>query len=224
MIVKMKTAGFLAAAIVATALGTSPASAVTFTGSTAGCFGGGCSNFGPLALNDQLLFAGNPSFSGSTTSGPLTVNFGGFAVSDPSILLLDFSDSYNGQVFNLRVNFTAPAGINPSPVSFSASLSGVLNWRTGGALTIDFESAKHFTYTGGSFDLAINDITLTTNRFLHADADFLTGTFSNISTASSAPPISAIPEPSTWAMMILGFVGVGFMAYRRRNQAPALAA
>jgi hypothetical protein len=26
---------------------------------------------------------------------------------------------------------------------------------------------------------------------------------------------SAVPEPSTWAMMILGFVGVGFMAYRR---------
>jgi hypothetical protein len=31
--------------------------------------------------------------------------------------------------------------------------------------------------------------------------------------------ISAIPEPSTWAMMILGFAGVGFMTYRRRNQA-----
>jgi hypothetical protein len=30
---------------------------------------------------------------------------------------------------------------------------------------------------------------------------------------------SAVPEPSTWAMMILGFVGVGFMAYRRKGQA-----
>jgi hypothetical protein len=28
----------------------------------------------------------------------------------------------------------------------------------------------------------------------------------------------AVPEPSTWAMMILGFAGVGFMAYRRRDQ------
>jgi PEP-CTERM motif len=26
-----------------------------------------------------------------------------------------------------------------------------------------------------------------------------------------------VPEPSTWAMMIFGFVGVGFMAYRRRT-------
>ncbi len=29
---------------------------------------------------------------------------------------------------------------------------------------------------------------------------------------------AAVPEASTWAMMILGFAGVGFMAYRRRNQ------
>lgn len=33
--------------------------------------------------------------------------------------------------------------------------------------------------------------------------------------------ISAIPEPSTWAMVILGFAGVGLLAYRRRNQAIA---
>jgi hypothetical protein len=31
---------------------------------------------------------------------------------------------------------------------------------------------------------------------------------------------AAVPEPSTWAMMLLGFAGVGFMAYRRRNQSP----
>jgi hypothetical protein len=35
--------------------------------------------------------------------------------------------------------------------------------------------------------------------------------------------ISAVPEPSTWAMLVLGFGGVGLLAYRRRNQ-PALIA
>jgi hypothetical protein len=30
---------------------------------------------------------------------------------------------------------------------------------------------------------------------------------------------AAVPEPSTWAMMILGFAGVGYMTYRRRKQA-----
>lgn len=34
---------------------------------------------------------------------------------------------------------------------------------------------------------------------------------------------AAVPEPATWAMMILGFVGVGFVAYRRRNQKPLAA-
>jgi hypothetical protein len=29
---------------------------------------------------------------------------------------------------------------------------------------------------------------------------------------------AAVPEPSTWAMMILGFAGVGFMAYRRQSK------
>jgi hypothetical protein len=33
-----------------------------------------------------------------------------------------------------------------------------------------------------------------------------------------------VPEPSTWAMMILGFAGVGVMAYRRKNKAALLAA
>jgi hypothetical protein len=37
-----------------------------------------------------------------------------------------------------------------------------------------------------------------------------------------APPggnQNGVPEPSTWAMMLLGFLGVGFMAYRRRGTA-----
>lgn len=29
---------------------------------------------------------------------------------------------------------------------------------------------------------------------------------------------TAVPEPSTWAMMILGFVGIGYLTYRRRKQ------
>jgi hypothetical protein len=35
--------------------------------------------------------------------------------------------------------------------------------------------------------------------------------------------ITAVPEPSTWAMMILGFAGIGFMAYHRKAK-PALMA
>lgn len=35
---------------------------------------------------------------------------------------------------------------------------------------------------------------------------------------------SAVPEPSTWAMMLLGFAGLGFMAYRRKQNGSALVA
>jgi choice-of-anchor A domain-containing protein len=31
----------------------------------------------------------------------------------------------------------------------------------------------------------------------------------------------AVPEPSTWAMMALGFFGLGFLGFRRRNAAAA---
>ena len=37
-------------------------------------------------------------------------------------------------------------------------------------------------------------------------------------------PVSGVPEPSTWAMMILGFAGVGLVTYRRRNQRSTLTA
>ena len=35
---------------------------------------------------------------------------------------------------------------------------------------------------------------------------------------------NGVPEPSTWAMMLLGFAGVGFMAYRRKMKPTSIAA
>jgi hypothetical protein len=37
-------------------------------------------------------------------------------------------------------------------------------------------------------------------------------------TVNGAFVTSPVPEPSTWALMILGFCGVGFMAYRRKSK------
>ena len=36
--------------------------------------------------------------------------------------------------------------------------------------------------------------------------------------------VAAVPEPATWAMMIVGFAGVGYMTYRQRKQSTALTA
>jgi hypothetical protein len=40
--------------------------------------------------------------------------------------------------------------------------------------------------------------------------------------AAVTTAVAAVPEPSTWAMMILGFAGLGFLAHRRRVQNSAL--
>ena len=41
--------------------------------------------------------------------------------------------------------------------------------------------------------------------------------------AQAAPPPLDTPESSTWAMMILGFTGMGFVAYRKAKR-PAFSA
>jgi hypothetical protein len=40
----------------------------------------------------------------------------------------------------------------------------------------------------------------------------------NITGGEAIVAVAGVPEPSTWAMMILGFAGVGFMAYRRKSK------
>jgi hypothetical protein len=48
-------------------------------------------------------------------------------------------------------------------------------------------------------------------QFVSTDGREVNTGFTNISVGG------AVPEPSTWAMMLLGFAGVGFMAYRRKQ-------
>jgi hypothetical protein len=38
-------------------------------------------------------------------------------------------------------------------------------------------------------------------------------------TASTIAP--AVPEPATWAMLLMGFAGIGFLGYQRRKNAIA---
>jgi hypothetical protein len=41
-------------------------------------------------------------------------------------------------------------------------------------------------------------------------------------TAFTVTAVAAVPEPSTWVMMILGFGALGFMGYRRRAGQPSI--
>jgi hypothetical protein len=47
--------------------------------------------------------------------------------------------------------------------------------------------------------------------------------FDNSTVALATVTLSAVPEPSTWAMMLLGFAGLGFAGYRASRKTTALA-
>jgi hypothetical protein len=79
-------------------------------------------------------------------------------------------------------------------------------------------------------DSAFSNITSVLDNFAGSDFSlvgdtftFTTSSFPGPGTFTAVFNVGAVPEPSTWAMMILGFASVGFMAYRRRSK-PALMA
>jgi PEP-CTERM motif len=69
-------------------------------------------------------------------------------------------------------------------------------------------SSEHLQLHGSSFDQLLA---------YPGNAASFTGSFT-----VATPVVAAVPEPSTWAMMILGFCGLSFMAYRRSQNGAAL--
>lgn len=57
------------------------------------------------------------------------------------------------------------------------------------------------------------------NETVYASGYALAGTSSVFfATTETVTPGVPVPEPSTWAMIILGFAGLGFMGYRRKDK------
>jgi hypothetical protein len=146
-------------------------------------------------------------------------------------LLYNFSDSLTTFSFSLDsnpttvlngfANFEVATTTNLSQSIlvdfFGQPLQGGIQFLTSDASTSLSDSNGFLAYTG---DVLFTGSTpapaLITGTFQ------LTGFGNNTSSATltvTDTTVSAVPEPSTWAMMILGFVGVGAMTYRRRKNA-----
>jgi len=118
--------------------------------------------------------------------------------------------------------------INGHTFSSSGSWSSELMVR-------NFAAFDAYTSVGDASNRFFNTFILSTNAnapspssvnspfsYSFQSGDFNDGTFVfdgellNLS-STTVTLAAAAPEPSTWAMMILGFMGIGFMAYRRKN-------
>ena len=188
----LNIAGLIAGALLASA----PARAVTvvdFSGTTEGCFGTNCT-LASSASDSHLSFTGG-TFTG-IPAGAVNVGFGSFSLGNGT-------ETYD-TTFTLDIAFTAPAGSGSN--TFDADVTGTVHGG-GGSVTINFDNTPEtFNYNGGSFTVAVHDLTIDLG-----DPN-ITGTITLT---------AGVPEPSTWAMMVLGFAGVGFMTYRRKQNGPA---
>jgi hypothetical protein len=99
------------------------------------------------------------------------------------------------------------------------SQTGSLNYK----MVIDTDT-PNWTITFVSPNGATNQIVdanpVTLSQFgisLVGDDQVTSATFSGISLTDQAE-VAAVPEPSTWAMMVLGFAGIGLLSYRRTRR------
>lgn len=198
----MKFASLIGAAALVLGFAAAPAeAAILFTGSSAGCFGAGCSTFTTTAKDNPNLYFNSGSFSGSTDD-TLAINLGSFN-------LATGTNDYTGDLFTLEVLFTLPTGVTPNGSSsvFAATVNGQVKKGQNGDVFIDFDNTAHnYSWAGGTFTLEVGDV----SKFSVGNGNSITGEIT---------VTSAVPEPATWAMMLLGFSGVGFLAYRRRSGA-----
>lgn len=134
----------------------------------------------------------------------------------------------------------APGGITQSIANLAAgsyALSFYLSGNPdGGPLSKAVEVTignvvKAFTYTitGANsstnmlYELKTVNFTLNSAATIPLSFRSLDGDGSPFGAVIGDVSISAVPEPTTWAMMIIGFCGLGMMAYRRKKEALRLA-
>jgi len=199
----LKLIPFLGGIALAITAASAPAHAVVvYSGTTTGCFAncGIASNFAANLTEPGTTGNVGLSFAGTSFTGQL----------GPSLTLGTITLAASQNVdpvdtdFFLKIAFSQPGN---GSSTFDALLQGSINNGGGGSLVFNFGPAQPITFTGGSFNLTVDDITFGRDNLSAQITGHITDSV-----------ITAVPEPSTWAMMILGFMGVGFMAYRRKNR------
>jgi len=105
---------------------------------------------------------------------------------------------------------------NPGPCTVTPS-SGLIVLNQNGA------GDNQFEITGGQVNRYVNNYGYG-GQTTPGDSFFSPESFDAVIDLPDGYTITAVPEPSTWAMMILGFAGISFVAYRRKAKPASLMA
>ena len=142
---------------------------------------------------------------------------------------LDGRNSYEDD-FSLKLNGTQIflGTFNLGGGSNSGSQANIYFNPYGASFINPTNNGTGIGYNGGTEDLSFNGLPLISGL------NTLTFTYTSLNDATHAGiqglgdegwgienvNVSAVPEPATWAMMILGFFGLGLVAYRRKPNGP----
>ena len=117
------------------------------------------------------------------------------------------------------------SGFTFTDTSFAPFNSSASNGETGGITIANGKITNIFTaFGGGGFfttDPGPTNLFFDNSKFNPPPLVFTLGTTTGTVSVSD-PQVAAVPEPSTWVMMILGFAGLAFMAIRRRKMFAAV--
>ena len=125
----------------------------------------------------------------------------------------------------------APAVVAAGSAGFASFLAAQMNLALASVLHPDATVSIFDIYgLGASLSLGFTNATDACGAVAGADCskyvywDGIHPTTAADRVIANAFIAQAVPEASTWAMMILGFAGVGFIAYRRKSRSAAIAA
>ena len=183
------------------------ANATAFVGSTGGCFGTACTPTPTATLAGTGLSFASGTFNQNDSNGFLAIGSGNPPVDTLGLFTLlptAGTTTFADVPFTLMVNFTSPGVLSGT---YFATIFGSVTDSNAGGIQVDFDNTAHTFGSGaGAFTLTVNDVGVSNDGIATPITGFIR---------------TAVPEPKSWAMMLLGFGAIGFAMRRRRR--PALA-
>ena len=181
-----------------------------------------------VVLYDQINLAKqsvtNQSFTFTATDPLTTLNFQGFDIPG-TLTLVNLFFGTAGSTFNIANNLLAGQTFTATASGCSAPFNSF-----GVGADLGTYGARNLTFGGtcqGLYDTLSSSVETTlgqsyTLRYSLSSSSAQSAGGTGLRVSVGAIPVAGVPEPATWAMMLLGFGGIGFLMRRRRREGGAL--